>query len=211
MSKISWLNAQSANYCLPHLLSKVTMTIGIVRFVLQYLFFLLRHRPNVGVFVWKRRFFLQIDLPSTRIRWKWSPKTHLIKNVLQSEKFFENAGPLVYVSMDENEGFPIRWCNASFTTSITHALWGMLSYFQCLAFSYGQAKTIRIHHVWRRIFLENGLEKISFSKISGYLWTEPASLISAKERLYIFYTAASKRFKMNFPRGCNTTMKNKLH
>ena len=155
-------------------------------------------RPNVGVFVWKRRFFLQIDLPSTRIRWKWSPKTHLFKNVLQSEEFFENAGPLVYVSMDENEGFPIRWCNASFTTSITHALWGMLSYFQCLAFSYGRAKTIRIHHVWRRIFLENGWEKIAFSKISGYLWTE-------------LYTAASKRFKMNFPRGCNTTMKNKLH
>ena len=121
------------------------------------------------------------------------------------------TGPLVYVSMDENEGFPIRWCNTSFTTSITHALWGMLSYFQCLAFSYGQAKTIRIRHLWTRIFLENGGEKISFSKISGYLWTEPASLISAKERLNIFYTAASKRFKMNFPRGCNTTMKSKLH
>ena len=134
-----------------------------------------------------------------------------IQKLFHSEDFFENAGPLVYVSMDENECFSIRWCNTSFTTSITHALWGMLSYFQCLAFSYGQAKTIRIRHLWTRIFLENGGEKISFSKISGYLWTEPASLISAKERLNIFYTAASKRFKMNFPRGCNTTMKSKLH
>ena len=84
----------------------------------------------------------------------------------------------------------------------------MLSYFQCLAFSYGQAKTIRIRHVWTRIFLENGGEKISFSKISGYLWTEPASLISAKERLNIFYTAASKRFKMNFPRALVFDAKN---
>ena len=210
MSKISWVNAQSANYCLSHLLSKVTMTIGIVRFVLQCLFFFTAPSKRMR-FCLKTEIFFHIDLPSTRTRWKWSPKTHLFKNFLHSEDFFENAGPLVYVSMDENEGFPIRWCNTSFTTSITHALWGMLSYFQCLAFSYGQAKTIRIRHVWTRIFLENGGEKISFSKISGYLWTEPASLIFAKERLNIFYTAASKRFKMNFPRGCNTTMKSKLH
>ena len=141
----------------------VTMTIGIVRFVLQCLFFFTAPSKRMR-FCLKTEIFFHIDLPSTRTRWKWSPKTHLFKNFLHSEDFFENAGPLVYVSMDENEGFPIRWCNTSFTTSITHALWGMLSYFQCLAFSYGQAKTIRIRHVWTRIFLENGGKRSRFQK-----------------------------------------------
>ena len=55
---------------------------------------------------------------------------------------------------DENVGFRIRWCNTSFTTIITHALWGIFSYFHCLAFSYGRAKTIRIRYVWTRLFLK---------------------------------------------------------
>ena len=55
---------------------------------------------------------------------------------------------------DENVGFRIRWCNTSFTTIITRALWGMFSYFHCLAFSYGRAKTIRIRYVWTRLFLK---------------------------------------------------------
>ena len=36
-------------------------------------------------------FYLQFGLPSTRIQWKQSPKTHLFKNTLQS-RVFENAG-----------------------------------------------------------------------------------------------------------------------
>ena len=60
----------------------------------------------------------------------------------------------VYVWTDENVGFRIPWCNTSFTTTVTHALWGMLSYFHSLAFSYGQAKTIRIRFVWTRPFLK---------------------------------------------------------
>ena len=152
------------------------MTIRIVRFVSCNVHsFLPQPPPNVCVFVWKRRFFLQIGLPSTRIRWKWSTKAHLFKNVLH--RCFWKRWPLVYEWMEENEGFRIRWCNTSFTTSITHALWGMLSYFRCLAFSYGRAKTIRTRYVWTRIFLKNEGGKISFSKISGYLWTGPASLI----------------------------------
>ena len=58
----------------------------------------------------------------------------------------------VYVWTDENVGFRIRWCNTSFTTIITHTLWGMLSYFHCSAFSHGRAKTIRIRYVWTRFF-----------------------------------------------------------
>ena len=77
----------------------------------------------------------------------------------------------VYVWTDENVRFRIRWCNTSFTTIITHALWGMLSYFHCLAFSYGRAKTIRIRYVWTRIFFENRGKKSSFSNKNGYVWT----------------------------------------
>ena len=45
-------------------------------------------RPHVSFLIWKRRFFYQrFDVPSTRIRWKRSRKTHLFKNALQSGDF----------------------------------------------------------------------------------------------------------------------------
>ena len=47
----------------------------------------LRPRPHLSVFVWRRRFLLWLNLPSTRIRWKRSLKTHLFKNALQSVEF----------------------------------------------------------------------------------------------------------------------------
>ena len=39
------------------------------------------------------------------------------------------------------------------------------------AFSYGPAKTIRIRHVWMRIYLKTEKKKSPLSKISGYAWT----------------------------------------
>ena len=68
----------------------------------------------------------------------------------------------VFVWTDENVGFRIRWCNTSFTTIITHALWGMPSYFHCLEFSYGWAKTIRIRYVWTRIFWKTEGKNLRF-------------------------------------------------
>ena len=73
-------------------------------------------------------FFLRFSLRSARIWWKRSPKTHLFKNALKSGDFWKRRF-LVYVWTDENGDFRKRWCHTSFTTSITHALWGMLSYF----------------------------------------------------------------------------------
>ena len=108
-------------------------------------------------------FFLRFGLPFTRIRWKRSPKAHHFKNSLQSEEFWKRW-PLAYVLRDENGDFRIRWCNTSFTTSITHALWGILLYFRCLSFSCGRPKTIRIRYFWRRIFLENGRKTLRFQK-----------------------------------------------
>ena len=43
--------------------------------------------------------------------------------------------------------------------SITHALWGMLSYFHYVTFSHGRPKTIRIRYVWTRIFLKTEEKK----------------------------------------------------
>ena len=111
---------------------------------------------RLSFFVWKRIFFpsdfayrpLVFGENDHRI-------THLFKNALQSVDFWKRW-PLVYVWTDENAGFRIRGRNASFTASMTHALQGMLSYFHCLASSYGRAKTIRIRYVWTRIFFENG-------------------------------------------------------
>ena len=79
----------------------------------------------------------------------------------------------VYVWTDENVGFRIRWCNTSFTTIITHTLWGMLSYFHCSAFSHGRAKTIRIRYVWTRFFGKRREKKSSFSNKNVYVWTWP--------------------------------------
>ena len=72
-------------------------------------------------------FFLRFGLLSTRIRWKRSPKTHLFKNALQS-----------YVQTDEN----------------VHALWVMLPYFYCLAFSRidGRKRFEYIRYLWTRTF-----------------------------------------------------------
>ena len=76
-----------------------------------------RPRPYISVFVWKLRFFSPV----------W-PTVH-IYSVKTINLFLKKRRPLVYARKDENGGFRIRWCNTSFTTSITHVLWGMLSYF----------------------------------------------------------------------------------
>ena len=60
--------------------------------------------PHVSVLVF---FFSRFGLPSTCIREKRSPKTHLFKNVLQRGDF-RISRFLVYVWTDENGGFPIR-------------------------------------------------------------------------------------------------------
>ena len=63
------------------------------------------------------------------------------------------------------------------TTSITHALKGMLSYFlyfhRC-SVSYGRAKTIWIRYVWARIFFllwQTERKNLRYQKILGYMWT----------------------------------------
>ena len=84
-----------------------------------------------------------------------SPTVHLYSVKMITElRIFSKT--LSRMKIFENAGFRIRWRNASFTASTTHALQGMLSYFHCLAFSYGRAKTIRMRYVWMRIFSENG-------------------------------------------------------
>ena len=71
-----------------------------------------------------------------------------MKTINENETFRKRCFH-VYVWTEENGGFRIRWCNTSFTTIRTHALWGMLSYFHCLALLYGRAKTIRIRYVFQ--------------------------------------------------------------
>ena len=104
----------------------------------------------------KTEIFLRFGLLCTRVRWKLSLKTYL------------------FDWTDENGGFRIRWCHSSLTIIITHALWGILSYFHCLPFTYGWAKKTRIRYLWMLFFKKKG-KKSLFSKISGYVWTGPKS------------------------------------
>ena len=73
---------------------------------------------NIRCCLKKDIFLLWFGLPTTRIRWKRLPKTHLFKNALQSGDFLWRR-LLLYVWIDENGGFRIRWCHASYTNSTT--------------------------------------------------------------------------------------------
>ena len=55
------------------------------------------------------------------------------KNASQSGDFWKRR-LLVYVKPKENRGFRVRWCHTSYTSSMTHASWGILSYFHCFSF-----------------------------------------------------------------------------
>ena len=65
-------------------------------------------------------FYFRFGLPSTRIRWKRSPKTKLFKNALRSGDFRKRR-LLISVWTDVNGGFRIRWCHTSYITRIAHA------------------------------------------------------------------------------------------
>ena len=86
-----------------------------------------------------------------------------MKNTLQSGDLWQRC-LFVYVWTDENGGFRIRWYHISFTTRITHALWGILSYSHCLAFSYGRAKTIRLRYEWTPVFFKTEGKNLRFNK-----------------------------------------------
>ena len=111
-------------------------------------FSVFKPRPHVPVLSLKTEIFFSgfAYRPHVFGGGKRSPKTHLFKNAIQSGDFWIRKRRL-----------PIRWCHISFITSTTHALWRMLSYFHCLAFSFG--RVIRIRYVWMRIFFLKTEEK----------------------------------------------------
>ena len=78
-------------------------------------------------------FYLQFGLPSTRIQWKQSPKTHLFKNTLLS-RVFENAGFSFTCGQTKMEVFKYVDVIHHYTSSMTHGPKGMLSYFHCFSF-----------------------------------------------------------------------------
>ena len=118
------------------------------------------------------RFFLRFGLRCPQVFGEKVTENASLQKRSPEWRFF-TTWLLVCVCTDENGGFGIWWYNTLFITTITHALWGMLSYFHCLAFS----ETIwRIRCVLTRIFLKTEGKKYPFSKTSGYVWTGPRSL-----------------------------------
>ena len=102
-------------------------------------------------------FFLRFRLPSTCIRWKRSPKTHLFKT-LSRVKIFEKRWPLAYARKDKNgRVFRIQWCSTSFTTTITHPQRFRMSGRK--RFEYVTSGSV--------FFFENGGTKICFQKYSN--------------------------------------------
>ena len=69
-----------------------------------------RPHPHESVFFLNENFFLRFGLPSTCIRWKQSPRTHLFKKARQSWDFWKRR-LFFYVWTYEYGGFRIRWCH----------------------------------------------------------------------------------------------------
>lgn len=61
------------------------------------------------------------------LRYKWSRRKRIF-----SEWRFLKRWLFFCVCLDDIESFQIRWCHTSYTTSITYAMWGILSYYHCL-------------------------------------------------------------------------------
>ena len=78
---------------------------------------MLRSRPHESGYFWTAYF----GLLSSRIRWKWSPKTHLFKNALRNGGK-KNAGrQLVYLQMDRYDDLINQF--TSYTTLALHMLY----------------------------------------------------------------------------------------
>ena len=54
--------------------------------------------------------------------------TYSVETVTENASF-QRRRLLVYVWTDGSRGFRVWWCHTSYTTSITHALWGCYRYF----------------------------------------------------------------------------------
>ena len=100
-------------------------------------------------------FFFRFGLPSTRIQWKRSTKTHLSKTFSETR-----ASRIRQDGRKQRFSKYMRWYHKLTYFNNTHALWGMLSSI-ILAFSYGRAKSILIRFVWTRIFFKTGLRAFS--------------------------------------------------
>ena len=70
-----------------------------------------RLHPHISVLVWKRRIFFS----GLTYRSHAFPENESFPKTLSRVKIFEKRWPLVYVRRDENGGFQIQWCNASFS------------------------------------------------------------------------------------------------
>lgn len=118
--------------------------------------------PHVTVFhVWRWKFFSPVwpNLFNEN-----SHRKHIFSKTLSKVKIFENAGFSFCV-----DGRKWKFSNTMtsyiiefYYYNITHALWGVLSYLHCLAFSYGWAKMIRVCYMWTRIFLKTVGENLWF-------------------------------------------------
>lgn len=109
----------------------------------------IKPRLDVSFFDWKPiSFFIRFSLPSTKIRWKWSPKTHLFKNDFESGGFYKHR-LLVYVWSDKKSGLHILLAERILRKECYRI-------FTVLAFSCAGAKTFEYATCgWRRIFFEN--------------------------------------------------------
>ena len=103
----------------------------------------------------KWKFFLRFGLPSPTVArkasfYKRSPEWRVFKTLASRLRVDGRRRKRKFSNL-----------MMSYITNITHALWGMLSYFDWTG------KTIQIHYLWRRIFLKT---EENISPWSGYVW-----------------------------------------
>ena len=87
---------------------------------------------------------------------------NIFSKTLSKVKIFENAGFSFHVDGQKRKfsytmtSYIIKF----YYYNIAHALWGVLSYFHCLAFSYGRTKWFE-YATCGHVYFWNWLEKIS--------------------------------------------------
>lgn len=108
-------------------------------------------------FLFEAEDFFSGSLPSTRIRSKRSPKTHLFENARRSGDFWKRHFGYQWMRMLPSKMVPF---------SVT------------IAFSSGRAKKIKKHNVWTLDFVKTE-KKSLFSSKNGYMWTGPETLVKA--------------------------------
>jgi len=124
--------------------------------------------PSTCIRFWLKTdiFFARFGLSCSRIRLKRAPKTHLFKTVSRIEIFKTSV-----FRLRVDGGFRIRWWHTSYTSRMTHAQSGILSFFHRFSvFAHTEEKdsnTLRVHAYFLKTEKKISVFKNTLIRVDG--------------------------------------------